>query len=132
MAKNRIEELTSRPLRTAEDARTELSEPADVAPWEGKATPAEIAKSLEGKFSDNATVCSPPIVDVPVVPTLSTKNRTKLDRVKLHIERLFTLAASGLIDGEHFYGKTSIEIAWIDGVAQEIRPAISACDRIGN
>lgn len=69
---------------------------------------------------------------VVIAPSLSTNNAAKLERAKAHLDKLFSLAAAGLIDvSGKFYGSTSIEIAWVDGQAQEVLPTFSARDRVG-
>ena len=97
----------------------------DAPPWEPKPT-SPPRKKLPLPVAD--TTPEPP----PVVPTLSAKNRDKLDRAKRYLDRLFAMAANGLLEGDSFYGKISLEIAWVDGVAQDIVPNWSSRDRVGN
>jgi hypothetical protein len=131
MAKNRMEELLSRPLRTADELHAaEAGEQSGGVPWaepseqEGQTpnpTPLRESEDRLYRFPE------PPAA---ITPILSTNNREKLERAKAHIEKLFLLAAAGLIEGVHFYGKTSIEVSWQDGSAQQISTSISAKDQM--
>ena len=119
MASKRIEELLSRPLRKYEEA--EVEEPVKESP------PKVIEKPIE--VDDDSL---PPQPELPAIrDPLSQNNRAKLERAKVHIEKLFLLAESGLIEGVHFYGRMGLEVVWIDGQAQELVPSISARDRAG-
>ena len=103
----------------------------DAPPWEPKPTspPRKKLPLPRAPIDDDSM---PPTPEPPPASGLSAKNREKLECAKRYVDRLFTLAAEGLLQGHSFYGKTSIEISWVDGVAQDIVPNWSSRDRVGN
>lgn len=62
--------------------------------------------------------------------TLSRNNSEKLAAAIEHLKAEFYRAAGLQIGGRKFYGRTIIEVVWENSEAQEIRPEISARDRV--
>jgi hypothetical protein len=151
MAKNRMEELLSRPLQSAEDAMK--NEPAsDGVPWEEpSAEPAAPEKSeppprqerslLPTYRKPHEPVATTP-VDTPPPPeiikpsdppepcsTMSSNNQQKLRQAILHLTRYFHLADAEQIEERKFFGDLTIVVKWRNGQAELISAGMDGTDR---
>ena len=152
MAKNRMEELMSRPLRTVEEAgllddtvpevpipplrkgedvwmgppKSEPPEPPPAPPEPKAQRPAYSISSSQPQAE-----AEKPKGDGARQAVLSSNNQEKLDRLNEHFKRLFLLAQSGIVEGVKFYGDTIIRVSWQDGQAQSLHPTIASQDRVG-